>query len=45
MNAGGGESNGTLVLYSQLYHCLADGEVPSLEASEVISNDDTSISG
>ena len=45
MNAGSGESNGTLVFYSQLYRCLVDGEVPSLGASEGISDDDTSISG
>ena len=45
MNAGGGESNGTLLFYSQLYHCFADGNVPSLRASEVISDDDTSILG
>lgn len=44
MNAGDAESNGTLVVYSQLYHQLVDGEMPSLGASEIISDDDTSIS-
>lgn len=36
----------TALLYSyfQLYHRLVEGEVPSLGASEVISDDDTSIS-
>ena len=45
MNTGGGENNDALVFYSQLYHHHVDGEVPSLGASEVISDDDTSTSG